>query len=84
MIAHMTSRDFNQDTGRAKGAAEQGPVYVTDRGRPTHVLLTYETYEQLLGTPHVLDRLAEPSGIEDVEFEARTSRDTARPTHHFG
>lgn len=79
MITHMTSRDFNQATGRAKTAAEHGPVLVTDRGQPTHVLLTYEAYEQLRGTPHVLDRLAEPAGIEDVVFEATTSRNAAQP-----
>lgn len=79
MTTQMSSRDFNQDTGRAKKAAERGPVYITDRGRPAHVLLTYEAYEQLLGTQRVLDRLAEPAGIEDVEFEAPESTDTPRP-----
>jgi len=63
----MTSRDFNQDTSRAKKAAERGPVFITDRGRPAHVLLTFEAYEKLLGA-HALDRLAEPPGVEDVEL----------------
>ena len=75
----MSSREFNQDTSRAKKAAERGPVYITDRGRPAHVLLTYEAYEQLLGAGHVLDRLAEPEGIEDVEFTIPSSREPARP-----
>jgi hypothetical protein len=35
------SGPFNQDTSGAKKAAERGPVYITDRGRPAHVLLTY-------------------------------------------
>ena len=33
-----TSREFNQDAGGAKRAAEEGPVYITDRGRPAHSL----------------------------------------------
>lgn len=47
MTATLTSREFNQDTARAKREAASGPVFVTDRGRPTHVLLTVEDYERL-------------------------------------
>lgn len=79
MTTQITSREFNQDASGAKRAAEKGPVYITDRGRPAHVLLTYEAYEHLLGTQHVLDRLAEPAGIEDVEFTIPTSEDIAKP-----
>ncbi|PTM92725.1 type II toxin-antitoxin system Phd/YefM family antitoxin [Mycoplana dimorpha] len=43
----MSSREFNQDTGRAKKAAEKGPVFITDRGRPAHVLLSIEDYNRL-------------------------------------
>lgn len=79
MATKMSSREFNQDTSRAKKAAKHGPVYITDRGRPAHVLLTYETYEQLLGTRHVFDRLGEPAGVEDIELPLPTSDDLARP-----
>jgi prevent-host-death family protein len=78
VATRMTSREFNQDTSRAKKAAEKGPVYITDRGRPAHVLLTYEAYEALLGPGRVLELLAEPAGIEDVEFSAPRSRDLPR------
>jgi len=78
-MTQMSSREFNQDTSGAKKAAERGPVYITDRGRPAHVLLTYEDYEHLLGTQRVLDRLAEPSGVEDIEFTAPRSAEIARP-----
>ena len=47
MTVTLTSREFNQDTARAKREAASGPVFVTDRGRPTHVLLTVEDYERL-------------------------------------
>lgn len=79
MTTRMSSRDFNQNTSGAKKAAERGPVYITDRGRPAHVLLTYKAYEELLGTQHVLDQLGLPEGIEDIEFHLPTSTDLARP-----
>lgn len=46
-ITTLTSREFNQDLARAKRAAEEGPVVVTDRGRPAHVLLSFEEYQRL-------------------------------------
>ena len=35
MTTRLSSREFNQDTSGAKKAAENGPVFITDRGRPT-------------------------------------------------
>lgn len=40
----MTGSDFNQNIGVAKRAAQDGPVVITDRGRPAHVLLSFERY----------------------------------------
>jgi ketosteroid isomerase-like protein/PHD/YefM family antitoxin component YafN of YafNO toxin-antitoxin module len=79
VTTEMSSREFNQDTGKAKKAAEKGPVYITDRGRPAHVLLTFAAFEALVDPRRVLDRLAEPAGIEDVEFTAPRSEDRPRP-----
>ena len=66
----LTSRDFNQDVGRAKRDAEKGPVVITDRGKPAHVLLTYREYKRLVsgGGKSIMDLLAMP-GMEDIEFE---------------
>jgi hypothetical protein len=50
------------------------PVFITDRGRPAHVLLTFEAYEKLLGA-HVLDRLAEPADVEDIDLHLPRSDD---------
>ena len=38
-----------QDTGRAKRAAKRGPVFIADRVRPSHALLTVEEYQNLTG-----------------------------------
>ena len=49
MTTTLTSREFNQDTSGAKKAAAQGHVFITNRGRPAHVLLTIEDYLRLSG-----------------------------------
>lgn len=74
MASQMSSREFNQDTSRAKKAAAGGPVFITDRGKPAHVLLTFAAYQGLLGVD-LLDRLAEPAGVEDVELVVEPSRE---------
>ena len=48
MTTTITRRQFNQDAGGAKKAADTGPVIITDRGRPAHVLLRFEDYQKLL------------------------------------
>ena len=68
-ITTLSSCEFNQDTSRAKKAAAQGPVFITDRGRPAHVLLTIEDYQKLTGAnANIVDMLAMPGGA-DIEFE---------------
>ena len=65
----MTSREANQDFSRAKREAKSGPVLITERGRPSTVLLSYDEYRRLTGErKNILDLLAMP-GQEEVEFE---------------
>jgi len=67
-VTTLSSREFNQDAGGAKKAAAKGPVIITDRGRPAHVLLTYEAYQALLGGgPSLLDVVAAEGG--DFDFD---------------
>ena len=68
-ITTLSSREFNQDTSRAKNAANSGPVFITDRGEPAHVLLTIGDYRRLAGGHlRIADALAMPGG-EDIEFD---------------
>ncbi len=68
-ITTLSSREFNQDTSKAKKAARKGPVFITDRGRPAHVLLTIEDYRRIVGaSPRITELLAMP-GIEDIELD---------------
>lgn len=72
----FSSREFNQDVGKAKRAAEDGPVFITDRGALAHVLLTVEQYYRLVqSADSVADLLAMPDAAE-VEFESVRDKDT--------
>lgn len=67
-ITTFSSRRFNQDASRAKNAARNGPVVITDRGRPAHVLLSIEEYCRIAERKNILEMLAVP-GV--VEIDAR-------------
>jgi prevent-host-death family protein len=68
-VTTLTSREFNQDASGAKKAARRGPVFITDRGRPAHVLLTIEEYRRLAGgTMSLAEALAQPNGA-NFEFK---------------
>ncbi len=78
-ITTLSSREFNQDTGRAKKASSSGPVFITDRGKPAHVLLSIEEYQRLSGQRRSLvDALSMP-GLADIEFDPPRLLDFARP-----
>jgi len=68
-ITTLSSREFNQDASRAKKIASSGPVFITDRGRPAHVLLTIEEYQRITGgQPSIVELLA-MQGVADIDFE---------------
>ena len=68
-ITTLSSRELNHDVSRAKKAAKAGPVIITDRGRPSHVLMTYDDFERLSGRPrNLVEALAMP-GLSEIEFE---------------
>lgn len=78
-ITTVSSREFNQDASGAKRAASKGPVVITDRGRPAHVLLTIEAYKKLTQkTASIADLLAMP-GVADIAFEVPRLGRIARP-----
>lgn len=69
MITTFTSREFNQGVTQAKREALKGPVFVTDRGKPAHVLLSIEDYRNLTRQKrNIVDALAMKEG-GDIEFE---------------
>ena len=68
-VTTISSREFNRDVSRAKRAAEAGPVFVTDRGRPAYVLLQYEAYRRLAGPPKSLLVAVAMPGSDDIVFD---------------
>jgi prevent-host-death family protein len=69
-ITTISSREFNQDAGGAKRAAENGPVIITDRGRPSHVLLSFEDYRKLGGARSSLLDVVAQDEDDQLDFEA--------------
>lgn len=80
----ITSREFNQDTSGAKRLAASGPVVITDRGRPAHVLMTIHEFRRLGGEgpgPSLADLIAqEPTGgwEDGIEFDPPRVKDLPR------
>lgn len=78
IITTLSSRELNHDVSSAKKAAKSGPVIITDRGRPSHVLMTYDEFERLIGKRRsLLDGLAMP-GLSDIDFDPPRVKITAR------
>ena len=78
-ITTMTSREFNQDASRAKKAAVDGPVIITDRGKPAHVLLNIEDYRKLTGNQMTVADALEQRDGSDFDFEPPRAGRLYRP-----
>lgn len=68
-LTTLSSRELNHDVSSAKRAAQNGPVIITDRGKPSHVLLTYEEFERLAGKRRSLVVALSMPGLSDIEFD---------------
>ncbi len=77
-ITTLSSRQFNQDASKAKKAAAEGPVFITDRGHPAHVLMTYDQYKKLTRTRSRISELLAMPGIADIELELPIRSDLPR------
>jgi len=68
-ITTVSSREFNQDVSKAKREALNGPVFITDRGQPAHVLLSIGEYQKIADKEtSIVDLLSMPDAV-DIEFE---------------
>jgi prevent-host-death family protein len=70
-VATFSSREFAHDLANVKRAAQEGPVFITDRGTPTYALMKIEDFRRLAnsGAParsllEVMDALPDTGGIE--------------------
>ena len=68
-VMTISSREFNQDVSKAKRSTAKGPVFITDRGNPAHVLLTINDYQKMTDkSESIVDLLAMPD-VVDIEFD---------------
>lgn len=65
----ISGQEFNRDASGARRAARRGPVIITDRGRPAHVLLDIAQYQELVGGRKSMAELLAMPGGEHIEFE---------------
>ena len=75
MITTLSSREFNQGTGKAKKATEDGPVVITDRGKPAHVLITFSDYQRIVGKKKTILDLVGMKGAGDIDIVIRNVSD---------
>lgn len=68
-ITTLSSRELNQDVTRAKKAAKDGPVFITDRGKPAHVLLSFDEYQRLTRQKRSAAEALSMPEVADIEFE---------------
>lgn len=76
----LTAREFNQDTGGAKRAALAGPVFITDRGQASHVLLTFDDFRRLAAQHgSIVELLSLPVEAAEVDLRMHRFDDLATP-----
>jgi prevent-host-death family protein len=69
----ISAREFNQHVSRAKRAANDGPVIITERGKPAYVLMRHDLFAKTAAKPkrsvNAFDALTDPNATDfDVEF----------------
>jgi prevent-host-death family protein len=67
-VTTVSSRDLNHDVSSAKRAAQDGPVVITDRGKPSHVLMTYDEYQRLTGKRRNLAEALAMPGLSEIDI----------------
>ncbi len=79
MTTRMTSRQFNHDVSAAKRAASSGPVVITDRGVPSHVLLTIEAFERMTQAAPATSLVEALRADDDIDFDPPRVELSVRP-----
>jgi PHD/YefM family antitoxin component YafN of YafNO toxin-antitoxin module len=64
-IHTLSSREFGHNVSSAKNLARQGPVFITDRGDPTFVLMNIGEYHRLTVGEHEVSLLEAMDGLPD-------------------
>ena len=73
-ITTVTRRELNQDVARAKKAVKTGPVFITDRGKPVHVLLSIEDFGRWAGEGRGLLEALSMAALADIDMNPPRAR----------
>lgn len=69
-ITTLPSRAFNQNPSVARKATSNGPVFITDRGKPVQVILDINEYRELTKTEKTVADIFSPTReVANLEFE---------------
>jgi len=76
-IKSFFSRAFNQAKSGAKRPTSSGHVFITDRGKPGHALMTFHEYQRnTMGPRSIVNMLGMHA---DVDFEPPKLETLSRP-----
>ncbi|MCL2781765.1 MAG: type II toxin-antitoxin system Phd/YefM family antitoxin [Actinomycetia bacterium] len=75
----VTSQEFNRNPTSVKRKADEGPVYITERGRIAYVVTTIDEYRRLTGAPKVDLVTALQSGDPDDDYDIPVAEIEFRP-----
>jgi prevent-host-death family protein len=78
-VTTLSSRELNADLGMAKRSANAGPVIITDRGRPSHVLLSFAEYRRLTHSVSTLGQLLASPQTADIDLPLPRRSERAVP-----
>jgi prevent-host-death family protein len=78
-ITTLSSREFQQNANQAQKAARNGPVFITNRGRTAHVLLSFEDYQRITGGGRNLVEALSMPGLADIDLDIPRALDLPRP-----
>lgn len=82
-ITTLSSRELNQNVSLAKKATNKGPVFITDRGKPAHVLLSYEEYLNLTAAKQNIVEMLQMDKGDEIEFEPEKLSIALQPVDFF-
>ncbi|MFT4159013.1 MULTISPECIES: type II toxin-antitoxin system Phd/YefM family antitoxin [Shinella] len=74
-FTYMTSAAFNQNPSKAKKAASERPLVITEHGEASYVLVRYSAFEENWRKPKSLyEALSDETSAFDEDFDpARTT-----------
>lgn len=65
----LSSREFNRNISKAKKATSQGPVFITTRGKVSHVFMAVAEYRKINSTQTNIADLLAMRESDDIEFQ---------------